>query len=225
MDMERIGWNETLRGHLETMGFPGCIGGRVTCEHRGGCVVLTALGELQARASGRLLHRAHGREDLPAVGGWVAVESREREQAGTIHAVLPRRSCFCRTAVGGRTERQVLAANVDTCFLVSGLGANFNLRRIERYLSAAWESGAQPVVVLNKADLVDEPAAFVVVGYRQASRCVCPPIAPFPASPVPPESSRNEEGTAPLPWHTASADYIGPREYMPWWCVGRDACT
>lgn len=161
MHIESIGWDQHFQSQLADLGDDTCIAARVCREHRGGYEVLSAVGELWVQPSGRLLHLATTRDQLPAVGDWVAVEPREREQAGTIHAVLPRRSSFCRTAVGGRTEKQVLAANVDTCFLVSGLGADFNARRIERYLSAAWNSGALPVILLNKADMVDDPRVFV----------------------------------------------------------------
>ncbi|MBD3240803.1 MAG: ribosome small subunit-dependent GTPase A [Chitinivibrionales bacterium] len=161
MNIETIGWDPQFQAQLEDIGCETGVAARVSREHRGAYTLLSALGELWAQPSGRFLHRVDTRDQLPAVGDWVAVEPVEREQAGIIHAVLPRRSSFSRAAVGGRTEKQVLAANVDTCFLVSGLGADFNPRRIERYLSAAWDSGAMPVVLLNKADTVDDPAAFV----------------------------------------------------------------
>jgi ribosome biogenesis GTPase len=90
------------------------------------------------------------------VGDWVAIAARPEEGAATIHAVLPRKSRFSRKAVGGRTEEQMLAANVDTVLLVSGLDDDFNVRRIERYLTLAWEGGANPVIVLNKADLCED---------------------------------------------------------------------
>ena len=95
---------------------------------------------------------------FPAVGDWVVVEPVEDSDA-RIHAVLPRVSRFSRRAAGDATEEQVVAANIDIVFLVGGLDGDFNPRRIERYLVVAWESGATPVVVLNKADLVDDPAA------------------------------------------------------------------
>jgi ribosome biogenesis GTPase len=90
---------------------------------------------------------------LPAVGDWVALEVRPGEGRATIHAVLPRRSRFSRKVPGSVTEEQVVAANVDSVFLIAGLDGDFNPRRLERALVLAWESGARPVVVLNKADL------------------------------------------------------------------------
>jgi ribosome biogenesis GTPase len=109
-------------------------------------------GERSGEVSGRFRHEALGPADYPAVGDWAAIESRRADQA-IIQAILPRRSAFTRKAAGEAVEAQIVAANVDTVFLVSGLDGDFNLRRIERYLTAAWTSGAAPVIVLNKADL------------------------------------------------------------------------
>ncbi len=120
----------------------------------------TADGELLARVSGRLRHRAESRPDFPAVGDWVVVEPVADSDA-RIHAVLPRFSRFSRRAAGDTTEEQIVAANIDVVFLVGGLDGDFNPRRIERYLAVAWESGATPVVVLNKADLVEDPRRHV----------------------------------------------------------------
>jgi ribosome biogenesis GTPase len=99
--------------------------------------------------------------DLPAVGDWVAVE-RADAGTGTIVAVLERRSRFSRKRAGDTAEEQVLAANVDVVFLVTSLNEDLNPRRLERYLILAWDSGASPVVLLTKADLVDDAAAAAV---------------------------------------------------------------
>src|SRR5258708_5339651 len=118
-------------------------------------------GESLARVSGRLRHEASGRVDFPAVGDWVVLDAAGAGGGDArIKAVLPRTTHFSRRAAGNPTEQQVVAANIDVVFLVSGLDHDFNPRRIERYLLTAFESGATPVIVLNKSDLVDEPAAF-----------------------------------------------------------------
>jgi ribosome biogenesis GTPase / thiamine phosphate phosphatase len=106
--------------------------------------------------SGRILHRAVGRHELAAVGDWVALRKAAGEKSGTIEALLPRRSKFSRKVAGELTEEQVVAANVDVVFLVMGLARDYNPRRLERYLMMAYESGATPVVVLTKADLIDD---------------------------------------------------------------------
>src|SRR6476660_9439167 len=122
---------------------------------------MTAGGEHLARVAGRLRHAASGRADFPAVGDWVALEVPPTGGDARIRAVLPRISRFSRRAAGNPTEEQVVAANIDVVFLVSGLDGDFNPRRIERYLVTAWDSGATPVIVLNKADLVDDPGAQI----------------------------------------------------------------
>jgi ribosome biogenesis GTPase len=94
-----------------------------------------------------------GADGMPAVGDWVAIAARPEEGRATIHAVLPRRTKFSRKVAGNTSEEQVLAANVDAVFLVMSLNEDFNLRRLERYITMAWESGAQPVIVLTKTDL------------------------------------------------------------------------
>jgi len=124
----------------------------VAVEHRSEYVIYTEHGELRAELAGRLRHG----DEHPAVGDWVAVALRPSEGRATIHAVLPRRSAFTRKVAWAETKPQVVAANVDVVFVVCGLDANYNVRRIERYLTLAWESGAQPVVLLTKADLCDD---------------------------------------------------------------------
>lgn len=106
-------------------------------------------GEYRASAAGRLRHEARSGSELPAVGDWVAFRDNR------IEVVLPRRSQLSRKVAGKRTEEQVVAANIDTVVIVMGLDADFSSRRLERYLTTVWESGASPVVLLNKADLAE----------------------------------------------------------------------
>jgi ribosome biogenesis GTPase len=128
-------------------------------QHNKIYVLYTEGGEMEAEVTGRLRHEAAGPHELPAVGDWVATRARGTDGTLMIHAVLPRSSKFSRMVPGSRTDEQVVAANVDTVFLVAGLDGDYNPRRIERYLIMAWESGARPVVVLNKADLDPAGAA------------------------------------------------------------------
>jgi ribosome biogenesis GTPase len=123
--------------------------------------VLSPDGEHLARIAGRLRHQAGGRADYPAVGDWVAIDPPSPGADARIRAILPRFSRFSRRAAGDPTEEQVIAANIDVVFLISGLDHDFNPRRIERYVLTAWDSGASPVIVLNKTDLVDEIAPFL----------------------------------------------------------------
>jgi ribosome biogenesis GTPase len=132
----------------------------VLTEHRGGYIVSGPTEDVDATVSGRFRHAVQAAQDFPAVGDWVAF-SHEPGSLAVIHAVLPRRSQFSRPARGDLAGAQVVAANVDTVLLVSGLDHDFNLRRIERYLTLAWASGAAPVIVLNKADLCEDVAGRV----------------------------------------------------------------
>ncbi len=161
MTLEDLGWTPRFAQAFEACRAAGVSPARVSLEHTHIYRVIAPEGERLARVSGRLRHDASGRADFPAVGDWVAVETPAGGGDARIKAVLPRATHFSRRAAGNPTEEQVVAANIDVVFLVSGLDHDFNPRRIERYLVTAWESGAAPVIVLNKSDLVDDPSAFV----------------------------------------------------------------
>ncbi|MGH7491423.1 MAG: ribosome small subunit-dependent GTPase A [bacterium] len=153
MNLEALGWHPFFAAHFEPHAAEGYSPGRVAVQHKGAYTLYTGHGELRGEVTGKMLHLAEGPQDLPAVGDWVVIGARPNEGAATIHAILPRRSQFVRRAAGEKEEAQVVACNIDHVFLMMGLDANFNLQRLERYLVLAWESGASPVVVLNKADL------------------------------------------------------------------------
>lgn len=150
------GWNEIFAGHFASYDKQGYSVGRVALEHKRIYRVFTQHGELLAEISGKMNYAATGREDYPAVGDWVVISPRVEERKATIHAILPRTSKFSRKVAGETVQEQIIASNVDTVFLVNALNSDFNLRRMERYLILAWESGATPVIVLNKSDLCDE---------------------------------------------------------------------
>lgn len=154
--LETLGWDAQWAKHFIPFLEQGLTQARVTCEHREAYDVAGASGDLRAVIAGRFRHDHPARAEWPAVGDWVAIAPRLDEGTATIHAVLPRRSRFSRNAAGDRTEEQVVAANVDIAFLVAGLDGDFNVRRIERYLTVAWDSGARPVIVLNKADVCED---------------------------------------------------------------------
>lgn len=161
MTLEDLGWTPRFAEAFAPHAADGLEPGRVSLEHTHIYRVLTPAGERLARVSGRLRHGAAGRADFPAVGDWVALEPAPAGHDMRIRAVLPRATHFSRRAAGNPTEEQVVAANIDVVFLVSGLDNDFNPRRIERYLVTAWDSGASPIIVLNKADLVDDAAGYV----------------------------------------------------------------
>jgi ribosome biogenesis GTPase len=153
--IEEFGWSEQLRRQFAPFAARGLQPARVTVQQRGLFTLAALDGELHGRIAGRLAHDAAPGE-LPVAGDWVAIAARPAEGAATIHAVLPRRTAFVRRAADTTQGAQVVAANVDIALLVAALSGDFNLRRLERYLAAARESGAQPVVLLTKADLVDD---------------------------------------------------------------------
>jgi ribosome biogenesis GTPase len=154
--LSNYGWKEFFELHFQSYNTVGYKAGRVVLEYNHLYRVYTEQGELLADVAGKLRHEAASRADLPAVGDWVVLHPRSGEGKATIHAVLPRRSKFVRKVAGSRTEEQIVGTNIDTVFLVTSLNQDFNLRRIERYLIVAWESGARPVIVLSKADLCEE---------------------------------------------------------------------
>jgi ribosome biogenesis GTPase / thiamine phosphate phosphatase len=158
MELAQLGWTDRLVKAFAPHAADGLVPGRVSLEHTHIYRVLTADGEVLARVSGRLRHQAAGRRDFPAVGDWVAIELPATSGDARIMALLPRHSRFSRRAAGDPTEEQIVAANIDTVFLVAGLDGDFNPRRIERYLLVALDSNARPVIVLNKADLVEDAA-------------------------------------------------------------------
>ncbi len=153
MNLELLGWADCFAQVFERYAIANAIPGRVTLEHKSSYIIQTELGEYAAEITGKLRHQSTQSQNLIAVGDWVVTTLRPSEQKATIHGILPHKSKFSRQAVGEKNNEQVIATNVDVAFLVSGLDQDFNLRRIERYLILAWESGANPVIVLNKADL------------------------------------------------------------------------
>lgn len=161
MDLASLGWDDRLAGLHAALGGE-LTPGRVLAEDRGRYLVATAQGELAGSPSGRLRYAAEidRATDWPAVGDWVGLEPPIAAGEALIHVVLPRRTAVVRRAPSDRgSPTQVLAANVDTVFIVSSLNADLNTRRLERYLAVAWDSGARPVVLLSKADLADNPEA------------------------------------------------------------------
>lgn len=155
-DLQAWGWNDHFTAHFAPFAEQDVSVGRIVLEHKRLYRVVTEHGELLGEVTGRFRYAATGREDYPAVGDWVVISPRVEEKRASIHAVLPRMSKFSRRAAGETVEEQIVAANVDTVFLVNALNNDFNLRRMERYLILAWESGANPVIVLSKADLCED---------------------------------------------------------------------
>ncbi len=151
-DLKDLGWDDAWSKAFAPFAADQLVPARVAIEFNYLYRVFAASGELQVQHSGKLRHEA---ETLSAVGDWVAVRPSAGEETGTIEAILPRRSKFSRKVAGELTVEQIVAANIDTVFLVMGLDGDYNPRRLERYLLLAYESGASPVVILNKSDVAE----------------------------------------------------------------------
>jgi ribosome biogenesis GTPase / thiamine phosphate phosphatase len=146
--LHRLGWDDGWQAAFAEHETAGLVPARVAVQHRGAYDLLAETGDLRAPAASRLARD----DELPAVGDWVGVDL----DRGQVDVVLPRRTTISRKEVWHAAREQVLAANVDVAFLVQALPHDFNVRRLERYLAMAWESGAQPVVLLTKTDLVED---------------------------------------------------------------------
>lgn len=161
MSLKGFGWNSYFdalwRGREEQRLQPA----RVISQQRGLWRIAGEFAEQWAEASGTLRAAADAGGDWPTVGDWVAAEILSGGGRPLIHEVLPRRSKFARKVAGRRMEEQVIAANVDTAFVVMALDGDFNVRRLERFLAQCWESGAKSIIVLNKTDDCDDVAARV----------------------------------------------------------------
>ncbi len=154
MTLADFGWNAALAQTFAPHAAAGWEPARVVCElRRNFYAVQTESGEILGECGGGFFHHARTPDQFPVVGDWVAVKRREGEARADLHAVLPRKTKFSRRAAGSEEIEQIVAANIDTVFLVSGLDRNFNPKRIQRFLVAALDSGAQPVVILNKSDV------------------------------------------------------------------------
>jgi ribosome biogenesis GTPase len=149
----RIGWDDGWEAAFADHRADGLAPARVAIQHRGAYDLMTADGEVRASAATRLMKL----EELPAVGDWVGLDL----ETMLVEEVLPRRTSISRKEALHATREQVLAANIEVAFLVQALPLDFNLRRLERYLAMAWESGAEPVVLLTKSDLVDDVTPYL----------------------------------------------------------------
>ena len=157
--LAQVGWNERCQALFESYALRGLTAARVIRGDRGSALVATSAGIARAAPSARLLRVARGAVDLPVVGDWVAVMDAEAIDVPLIEAVLPRTTAITRGDPGEGSDVQVLAANVDTVFVVHPIAEPPNLRRIEREMALAWDSGAVPVIALTKADLSADPDA------------------------------------------------------------------
>ncbi len=154
-------FEEQVTAFKEESKLANCVPARVTLEHKHSYRVLAEEGEWLATVAGHFAYTSVAREDYPAVGDWVLVEKMAGEEKAIIHKLFNRKSVFSRKVAGQEIKEQIVASNVDIVLLVMSLNADFNIRRLERYLVAAWDSGAKPVIVLTKADLCEDISSMV----------------------------------------------------------------
>lgn len=175
--LERHGYDSFFRDRFAPFAEQGLAAGRVIAEVGPFFRVAGEIGDRMAEVSGRLRHQADRKAELPAVGDWVALRSDWGAPRASILAVLPRRTALTRKAAGRDVETQVVAANVDTVFVVVGLDLDFNVRRIERAVLLARESGAEAVIVLTKTDLCEDLPGRVAEAQRVAPAVSIVPLS------------------------------------------------
>ncbi|WP_424244208.1 ribosome biogenesis GTPase [Elusimicrobium posterum] len=155
INLEKLGFNG--RFAAQSYQYEGLFPGRVSSQYKDLYKIICENGEITAGISGKLRFEAQAPSDFPAVGDFVMIDRITTQNGNAvIHHVLSRKSAFIRRAAGTSNGGQVVAANIDTLFICMSLNNDFNLRRLERYLAIAWDSGAMPVIVLTKADLCED---------------------------------------------------------------------
>ena len=175
-DLNELGWTPALAAAFAALGEADLIPARVAAQHRDRYVLYVEAGETGAVPSGRLRHE-EGPGGFPAVGDWVA--ARPSPDMALIEKVLPRRGAFARSSADpnrpdAAARAEVVAANADLVLIVTSAHLDLNFRRLERYLAAGWESGAEPVVVLTKIDLAPDPDRLIelIVAIAPGARVV-----------------------------------------------------
>lgn len=167
MALEELGFNDWFREQVASAD-PEFTVARVTAVHKGACEVSDGEESCEAKMTGRMRHQASSKVDYPTVGDWVLVKDFDDEDFGTIQKILDRQSALMRKTAGRRAIQQLIAANIDTAFVMQTLGPGFNLRRLERYLVMVNDSSIEPVVLLSKRDLVSEEELVRKVGEVEA---------------------------------------------------------
>jgi ribosome biogenesis GTPase len=181
--LKAYGWDEFFESRFLDQASDQEYPARVITEDRGSYRLISGWGEIRGEIRGKMRYEAEGRGDLPAVGDWVVVQVDADRSQALIMDILTRKSQFSRKVAGSRSEEQVVGANIDMVFVVTSLNRDFNARRLERYFVSTLESGAQPVVILNKMDLCNNVPSRIAEAELAA-----------PSFPVHAISCQNDEG-------------------------------
>lgn len=156
MKLEELGYTDTLKNYRKSNNLESFMVGRVVSEHKDRYIVKTDSGEYHSELLGSLRFNAESRHDLPAVGDWVAISEYDTDKA-LIHAIYPRHSTIERKAIGKSGQIQIIASNIDFGLIVQAINRDFNINRLERYLTICNTSKIEPIIILSKIDLIDEP--------------------------------------------------------------------
>lgn len=158
--LEKLGWKKYSEKLSENSKIDTANIARVTIENKSVFTLQSDQGELEGFLRGKTLYQNETSADRPKVGDWVRIEKLPNENRAIIKEILPRKSKIARKEKMESVNEQVLVANIDTAFIVQGLDGDFNVRRLERYISIVTEGGAKPVIVFNKADIVSDPSKY-----------------------------------------------------------------
>ena len=151
MDLKLYGWCSFFETEIKSLNIPDSIPGRIIREDKTQYLIISEIGEITGKLSGKFHFENENGSGFPAIGDWVLLSKIDNENNGVINSVLSRKSAISRKSAGIETKEQIIAANIDIVFIVVGLDNDFNLRRIERYLTMTWDSQARPIIILNKA--------------------------------------------------------------------------
>jgi len=162
MKLEDLGYNDRIQKLRNDNNLIDFEIGRVISEHKERYIVKTEKGDFEAEITGNMRFSAKSREDFPAVGDWVALTTFDSDFS-IIHKILPRFSVISRQAVGRFGEIQIIATNIDYALLVQAADRDFNINRLERYLTICYSSKVSPIIVLSKIDLIDEHLTFEIM--------------------------------------------------------------
>lgn len=183
MNLQSFGFKEPFISQTNDLllqpAFKNCVPGRVILEHKHSYRVMTEYDEWLGTISGNFAFNASMRKDYPAIGDWVLVEKMPGEEKCIIHKLLPRQSIFSRKMAGMEIDEQIVASNVDIIMIVMSVNHDYNERRLERYTTAAWNSGATPIIVLTKIDLCDDLEHYIELTQRVAFGIDIYPISTF----------------------------------------------
>jgi ribosome biogenesis GTPase len=167
MTLEDLGYNEGLEDYRKNQNLDSFKVGRVISEHKERYAVKTVENEYDAEIIGNLRFSAHKRSDFPAVGDWVAISDYDENKV-LIHSIFPRKTIIERQAVGKQGEKQIIATNIDSAFIVQAVDRDFSINRIERYLTICNASNVKPLIILNKIDLINETELSILISKVQA---------------------------------------------------------